>query len=148
MNYRKVTLEELKDRATYLLAKAVTIRVAKGKDYSGDDDRLSNFHRLAERLKKAGATSKLIWAAHFMKQVDAVMSWVEHDDVASEPIEDRFADLINYCILGYALDKAAEEIPKGKLGLPLTLQCSICGERYRFRGQNAFCPHELRKESQ
>jgi len=75
-----------------------------------------------------------------MKQVDAVVSWVENDDVASEPLENRFADIINYCILGYALDKAEVKQEKKRLQT-VTLQCSICLQNYTLRKQNAFCPH-------
>ncbi len=132
--------------AQNLSAKAEEIRWKKGKDYSEEDDRLANFRRLAERL---GIHPRMVWAVFFMKQVDAVMTWAKEGSVASESIEDRFADIINYCHLGWAIEKACEVERVGaefdaampKVDLP-TILCNVCKQRYKITGQDPFCPHK------
>lgn len=84
-----------------LLALAKSIRDRKRPSYTvGDEDVLMNFKRDA---KMSGITALQNWHTHFQKQVAAIARWVQTPDAEqSEPIEQRFADLINYCLLGYA----------------------------------------------
>lgn len=87
-----------------LLALAKSIRDRKRPSYTvGDDDVLMNFKRDA---KMSGITALQNWHTHFQKQAAAIARWVQTPDAEqSEPIEQRFADLINYCLLGYAAHK-------------------------------------------
>lgn len=84
-----------------LLALAKSVRDRKRPSYTvGDDDVLMNFKRDA---KMSGITPLQNWHTHFQKQVAAIARWVQAPDAEqSEPIEQRFADIINYCLLGYA----------------------------------------------
>lgn len=84
-----------------LLDLAKSIRDRKRPSYTvGDEDVLMNFKRDA---KMSGITALQNWHTHFQKQVAAIARWVQTPDAEqSEPIEQRFADLINYCLLGYA----------------------------------------------
>lgn len=81
----------------------------KGPEYTeGDEDVLSNFKNTSERLN----TSALkIWGTFFDKQVSSVFAHVNNANLnKAESIESRFADIINYCHLGYALFKAENRL--------------------------------------
>lgn len=85
--------------------------VIKGEEYSGNDDRLSNFKRGSERI---GITSLQVALIYASKHFDAICTYVKKDSfnreqILSEPIEGRFDDLINYCILMKALVKERNE---------------------------------------
>tara|TARA_R100001163_G_C5063390_1_gene200673 strand:- start:977 stop:1306 length:330 start_codon:yes stop_codon:yes gene_type:complete len=66
-----------------------------------DEDVLNNFKSTADRLN----TSALkVWATFMEKQVLSVYAHLKNANLKkSEPIHSRFADIINYCYLGYAL---------------------------------------------
>lgn len=77
----------------------------KGGEYASDQDRLSNFKRAAELT---GSDPLQIALIYMSKHFDAVCSYVRHQSIGkdlklSEPIEGRFNDLINYCILMKAI---------------------------------------------
>lgn len=81
---------------------ANAIVLAKRPDYTQDrDDVLDNFRASAE---EAGITMKQVWLVHFYKQYSAIARLVKNPTATpSESIESRFADLLNYTILGYAI---------------------------------------------
>lgn len=97
---------EFRDRHYAAIA---AINDKKGKDYAGDEDALANFKAAAEQL---GLDPKQIWAVYAHKHWSAVMSYVKHGQVESEPIEGRIHDVILYCFLLLGLihddEKAAE----------------------------------------
>jgi hypothetical protein len=79
--------------------------ITKGAEYAGDADRLANFKRGAGLIGVTPLQVALIYAS---KHFDAISTYVRNDaqgkmQILSEPIEGRFDDLINYCILMKAL---------------------------------------------
>lgn len=74
----------------------VAINETKGKDYSGDEDALSNFKRAAERL---GMTPLQVWGVYASKHWAAIESFIKNGAVESEPIEGRIDDAILYLFL-------------------------------------------------
>jgi hypothetical protein len=78
----------------------------KGRDYASDRDRLSNFKYLAEML---GLTPLQVWGVYCFKHLMALSQFVREGQVASEPIDERIADIRNYMILGQALIVEARE---------------------------------------
>jgi hypothetical protein len=81
---------------------AQTIAEKKRPDYTqGATDVLANFKDAA---RDAGITPMQAWAVHFQKQYSAVCRWAKKPDASlSEPLDSRFADLLNYIGLGYAI---------------------------------------------
>jgi len=72
---------------------------AKGEDYTrglGDLDRSDNFKKAAENN---GITPYQAWGVYFYKHVSAVWRFLKDGKLASEPIEQRLYDVINYAIL-------------------------------------------------
>ena len=54
-----------------------------------------------------------VWATFFDKQIQSVFAHVKNANLQeSEPIHSRFADIINYCYLGYALFVERDKIKK------------------------------------
>ena len=88
--------------ADQLMALAKSIEDTKRPGYTvGSEDVLANFKRVAER---AGVTTEQAWAIYFLKHVDAVLSILTQPDLpVSEAPPGRFADLVNYTRLGYAI---------------------------------------------
>lgn len=79
--------------------------VVKGGEYAGSEDRLANFKRGAALT---GATPLQVAFIYASKHYDGIASFVRTAAEgtarpSSEPIEGRFDDLINYCILMKAL---------------------------------------------
>lgn len=87
------------------------ILTTKGADYSEGDDRLANFKEGASRL---GLPIMKVWGTYFLKHIAAIEAYIRRGDVKSEPIEGRFADAINYLVLGRAIieeQKATQKDP-------------------------------------
>lgn len=77
----------------------------KGGEYSGDDDRLANFRRNAERL---GLDYRQVWAVYAGKHWDALMQYVKDvgtntTRIRTEPLRGRAIDLIVYLTLLIAM---------------------------------------------
>jgi molecular chaperone GrpE (heat shock protein) len=81
---------------------AEEIRLAKRPEYTLENsDVLTNFHNTAERL---GISELKCFGVFFDKQLQSIFSHINNANLKkSEPIHSRFADIINYCYLGYAL---------------------------------------------
>jgi hypothetical protein len=90
-----------------LLDYAEGVQIAKRPGYTiGDTDVLRNFKAVGERV---GITPGQVLAVYMLKHVDAVTAILCKPDlpVAEAPLG-RFADLINYAQLGFALHKESE----------------------------------------
>jgi hypothetical protein len=74
----------------------------KGASYAGNNDRLANFKRIAERL---GADPIKIWAVYFMKHIDAILQYVKDGTESPEGVYGNFIDAMNYLDLGNAILK-------------------------------------------
>lgn len=114
----------------YLAAKDTLLRTAEDIESSkrpaytiGSEDVLANFKRVAERTDQ---TPGQVLATYMLKHVDAVTSALCRPDLPqAEAILGRFADLINYAKLGYALiEERGPEDGKGRIEKKT---CS-CGE--------------------
>ena len=81
--------------------------ITKGEEYAGTTDRLSNFKRGSKLTGTTPLQTALIYAT---KHYDSICTYIRKDasgeiQMLSEPIEGRFDDLINYCILMKAIIK-------------------------------------------
>ena len=89
----------------------------KGGEYAGTEDRLSNFKRGATLT---GATPLQVAFIYASKHYDGIASFVRDPKrKGSEPIEGRFDDLINYCILMKALIREEAKKKHESLSAPL-----------------------------
>ena len=78
------------------------ISSAKRKDYTrGDKDVLKNFKQVAEYT---GLDPLEVWMVYASKHWDSICSYIKNG-TESEPIRERYCDLLNYLELGYALIK-------------------------------------------
>lgn len=79
-----------------------SIMLNKRPEYTNEnEDVLQNFKSTAEEL---GISDLKVWAVFLMKHFQSVFTHVRNANLKkSEPIESRFADIINYCYLGLAL---------------------------------------------
>lgn len=83
----------------------------KGGEYAGSEDRLANFKRGAALT---GVTTLQVAFIYASKHYDGIASYVKDPTrESSEPIEGRFDDLINYCILMKAVVREGKSVPKG-----------------------------------
>jgi hypothetical protein len=85
------------------------IMKGKGQAYSGLDDKLANFKRIAAKYR---VSVFLIWAIYFNKHVDALDAWLRQEYNDTEPIEGRIDDLINYLFLLRGLIVDMQEVLK------------------------------------
>lgn len=80
-----------------ILREAHDIRNKKGMEYSGDEDLLSNFKRVAEIT---GATKYQVLLVYLSKHYDSICNAIKKNpdfpEDGSEPLDSRIADLINY----------------------------------------------------
>lgn len=85
-----------------LLQYAQSIQTSKRPGYTiGSEDVLKNFKRVGDRI---GTSAEVAWAVYFLKHVDAITTAMTKPDLpVSEELKGRFADAINYLLLGYAL---------------------------------------------
>ena len=101
--------QDFKRASDNLLNTAINIMADKGPEYTiGDEDVLNNFKSTA---KKLGVDPLIVWYAYFDKQVSSVAAHVSNEDLnKAEPMLSRFADIINYAQLGYALFKERDNL--------------------------------------
>jgi hypothetical protein len=94
--------KELNSVKKYLLEKADEIMNKKQPEYTNQDlDVLNNFKTSAKLI---GITPSEIWAAHFTKHVQSILSHAHNPGMQqAEPIETRYADALNYLFLGFSL---------------------------------------------
>jgi hypothetical protein len=90
-------------------AEMQNIFVTKGKDYSGDDDRLANFKRVASRLN---ITPIQVAGVYLYKHLDAMDTWFRTGKLAGEPIEAKFVDIIAYILLLQGLNLEQQQNTK------------------------------------
>lgn len=82
------------------------LHAAKGREYAGDADRLAHFKRGAALT---GVDPLTVLFIYMSKHYDALSTYIRDNQagapmpVLSEPITGRIADLINYCVLAWAL---------------------------------------------
>ena len=104
-----MTNEEFEKLSADLMAECLATLNKKGPEYSGTDDRLANFKRIAEEEQTDPITVGRIYQR---KHIDAVNTFVKTLQEKgyqaasinlSEPIKGRIVDIINYYILLYAL---------------------------------------------
>ena len=86
--------------------KCRAIMESKGEAYSGIEDKLGNFKRVAKSLCM---TVPEVWSVYFHKHIDSLDAWVRKEYNDSEPILGRLLDLRNYIDLLYCWIKEQEE---------------------------------------
>jgi hypothetical protein len=90
---------------------------SKGEDYKVNNDANSNFEEVAKRLRdKVGKYD--VWQVYFQKHITAIEKWCASTDLASEPIEGRIIDAINYLFILYSMAVDDFLIPE-----PTDLRC-------------------------
>ncbi len=82
------------------LEKAMETRKTKGKDYSNSDDQNSNFKRLSQKLNLSPET--ILWV-YLTKHLDSIETFIREGKVASEPIDSRIIDSVNYLLILHSL---------------------------------------------
>ena len=99
-----MTKKEFNKLSKALTFKAAEIMKGKGPEYTdSSDDVLDNFISTGKRLD---ISPLKVWGVFMDKQCNSVFAHVNNCSLKeSEPIDSRFADIINYCHLGLALFK-------------------------------------------
>lgn len=112
-----------RELAAALLLEAARIEEAKRPAYTiGSDNVLANFESVGDRVRVCcpecahrfpiGGGPAL--AVYLLKHADAVLSALCDSTIPQgEPVLGRFADLVNYTKLGYAIVQARDEAPRG-----------------------------------
>ena len=99
-----MTKNKYKRLRSDLLKLSESIMNEKQPEYTNNNaDILNNFKTTAEALK---ITPIEVWAVFFHKHTQSIMTHAQNSKTKmSEPIESRYADLINYLTLGLAIIK-------------------------------------------
>ena len=92
-----MTFEEFDKYQDDLLAKVVSMKNTKGREYANSKDRFANFNRLSERL---GISNLSIAWVYVTKHLDSLESYIKNNQTFStESIEGRLVDIITYMTL-------------------------------------------------
>lgn len=89
-----------KDSYNKLKEEEEKVLTVKGKDYTQGKGRYKNFYDLANELNIDA--KKILWV-YFKKHIDAILSYILHGQVESEPILLRIVDARNYLALLWGL---------------------------------------------
>ncbi len=100
---------------TETFAKIQELSDKKGREYSGDDDALSNFKRNAAAI---GLFPEQVWHVYAAKHYDSICTYIKdlgclQKHELTEPIEGRVDDMITYLLLFKGLIKERETIQRG-----------------------------------
>jgi len=106
--------QEFQETRNYLLDKCQEIMEAKQPEYTQKNiDILNNFKSTAESI---GIEPMEVWAVFFNKHIQAILTHAGDPYMPqAEPIESRYADAINYLLLGFSLiqDRPKKDIISG-----------------------------------
>jgi len=97
----------------YIQDTTFELLITKGREYAGDVDRLANFKRGASLT---GVDPLTVLFIYMSKHYDALATYIRDNQagdtmpVLSEPITGRIADLINYCVLAWALIEEKQSV--------------------------------------
>jgi hypothetical protein len=75
---------------------------SKGADYNDGIKNPSpnaNFGAVAELLNVEGVDRYVVWSVYFLKHLFSLNKWIKGRTVASEPVESRIADMVNYLLI-------------------------------------------------
>ena len=110
-----MTKEKYENLRAHLNECAKGVMSLKQPEYTGEnEDVLHNFKSTADLV---GISPLEAWSVFFIKHVQSVVSHAKNPSLKeSEPIKERYVDLINYVHLGYALVKEQEDIKIEFLG--------------------------------
>ncbi len=94
--------EEYKKLRKELIQLAENIMNSKQPEYTNNNvDILHNFKSSAKRI---GIEPLQVWAVFLDKHIQAIYSHTKDSNlISAEPIESRYADALNYLVLGLAL---------------------------------------------
>lgn len=101
---RSTSLDKFRERKDELIQRAAEIREQKNPEYAvGDEDFHASFRKLAKDLDMTeDSACYVLWKKHLL----AIASSTEKNGVdASEDMESRFADALNYLFFQYSLYK-------------------------------------------
>jgi len=102
---RRVENKDFLERAEKQFQYCLVTMKTKGLEYmAGDNDRFSNFKRIA---RKYGVPTELVCAIYMEKHLDSITNFIKQrckggkvkDIIATEPISGRIGDAINYLAL-------------------------------------------------
>ena len=104
-----MTKEQYDNIRAHLNECAEGVMSLKQPEYTGEnEDVLHNFKSTADLV---GISPLEVWSVFFIKHVQSVTSHAKNPDLKeSEPIKERYVDLLNYIHLGYALVKEQEDV--------------------------------------
>jgi hypothetical protein len=93
----EMTIEEFDKLFVTMCEEERDLLMRKGIEYSGKEDRLANFKKLANDL---GLNPKQVLFVYLTKHLDSIRSYIKNGKVMSnESIEGRIADARNYLAL-------------------------------------------------
>jgi len=98
--------DRLKLIKAFLETQCFPLMETKGRDYCAGlsvVDANSNFKALAETMQGRGLDAMDVWWIYLMKQIMAIQTWVNTRTLASESLTSRFADAVNYLLIGMTL---------------------------------------------
>lgn len=95
-----MTHQEKMDKCKALMVKMATILDAKGRDYSGTQDAMSNFHDFGWKGILVRIGDKFHRCKNLSKKDSAA--------VKDESVEDTLLDMANYCLLAL-IEKETED---------------------------------------
>ena len=110
-----MTKKQYENLRAHLEECASGVMSLKQPEYTGEsEDVLHNFKSTADLV---GISPLEVWSVFFIKHVQSVTSHAKNPNLEeSEPIKERYVDLLNYIHLGYALVKEQEDVKVEILG--------------------------------
>lgn len=111
-----MTKKEFESIKKYMLSKSKHIMDLKQPEYTNqNEDVLQNFKQTAKAI---GITPMQCWAVFLNKHLQSILSHAGDANLThAEPIENRYADAINYLFLGIALVKETNHVNINKINI-------------------------------
>ena len=101
-----MTLNEFEEFYDELMEIEERLLRSKGIEYSGKEDRFSNFNKLGKELQFP--PEKIVWI-YLKKHLDGILSYINGEYTGSEPIIGRIHDARNYLALLAGMIKEKEK---------------------------------------
>ena len=85
--------DDFYSHSRFITERAHDVFAEKNADYARETDVLAAFHATASELQ---VPPRIVWAVHFSKQSNALLSWARNGLLAGENLDSRLADAHSY----------------------------------------------------
>jgi hypothetical protein len=123
----------------FFYEKCLSVLRKKGADYTEGLAKPSpnaNFQAVTDMIDNTAVTKYTVWLVYFAKHLTALLKWIKKGTLASEPIEGRIVDMVNYLLILQSMQWEEQHKQFTELDTPAALDTPAQGFIGSFHGSS------------